>query len=761
MFSLALTGCGGGEESLDGLGTFGSPSTNNGNGVDDPVASNEINLRVEATTGMRSATVSQRLFDFMTPAKAFAIDAGSSVSADIKVRHLSRDGEVLYDGVIDEGDYFIVDNENGTYTIVFDGSSIPNRMDLAIIATLSNGTVLRRGLPNTAEGIVINAATEYAVQQFYSSFSSQSELDNLLSCTSGCDGQSETHMLNWLALNNAVMDFEITIPDDYDLDEAIDLLDSNSLVQDYVDQFIDTIKETKVESIDNSTIAKALSNRSGNYNSVLFAMGLNQGLPDESDADNKTVVFSNQTSDVLTNTASDVTSYIYPKIVISTSILSFNPVLIEQVPWSRTSLTQLSDNTFDTSSTIIDTETNRQEGTVFTFLSPKGHFDMARLQTQTITQETSASPTGWLNNPFFTRYYSTKSADADTETSEGIASAYISDGLVFRLSENSNGKYDREETLEKSHTFGWLYSLKMTDSDDFDIETLDEADYGVVSLTQKLETTNPMELRAGIEQWSVNGSTLQVTQPTLGGGDPEIFKTYETGRNSDLSANAVSIVATNDGSYNLSAIASPSNINTGSDKFTGRVQLNNWNSAGDDRGDWTGASDPLGNILVLRTNSEESGQGIAHAVKISKTNVSLAGNRYYLFGNSFQSTDMETVLSNFNLSTLEFDSSSNATLTVKELKVAQTIGDQILSETTNNSAAYTTQPTTSPASNTNPDYRNLLKLEFSDPTGGADNFILEGFVGSEGKVLVLLMRYGQHLGLLYGFLEQELTASSE
>ncbi len=758
ILSLILSGCGGGGESLDGLGTFRSPTTNNGNGVEDPVASNEINLRVDATSGMRSATVSQRMFDFLTPAKAYAIDAGSGVSADIKVRHLSRDGEIIFDGVIDDGDYFIVDNENGTYTIVFD-NSIPDRIDLAIVATLSNGTVLRRGLPNSAEGIVINAATEYVVQKFYSSFSSQSELDALLPCNSGC--QSDIHMLNWLALNNAVMDFEITIPDSHDLDEAIALLDSNTLVQDYVDQFIDTIKDTKVESINENTIAPALSNRSGNYNSVLFAMGMNQGLPDESNADAKTVVFSNQTSDVLTNTASDVTSYIYPKIVISTSILSFNPVLIEQIPWSRTSLTQLSDDTFDTSSSIIDSEMNRQEGSVFTYLSPKGHFDMARLQTQVVTQESSASPTGWLNNPFFTRYYSTKSANDETGTSEGIASAYISDGLTFRLSKDTNGDYVREETLEKSHTFGWIYSLKMTDSDNFSIATLDEGEYGVVSLTQKLQTTNPIELQAGIEQWSINGSTVQVTQPTLGSCDPEIFKTYITGRNADLSATPVTVTTANEGSYSLSALASPSNINSSADKFKGRVQLNNWSNTGNDRGDWTGASDPLGNILVLRTNSEESGQGIAHAVKISNTNISLAGKRYYLFGNSFQSTDAETVLSNFNLSTLEFDSGGDATLTVKELKVTQTIGDSILSDITNNTSAYTAQPTTSPATNTNPVYRNLLKLDFADPTGGTSNFILEGFVGSEGKVLVLLMRYGQHLGLMYGFLEQGLEATSD
>ncbi|WP_026180291.1 hypothetical protein [Hahella ganghwensis] len=761
LFSLSLSGCGGGEESLDGLGTHQPPSGDD-DGVEDPVASNEINLKVEATSGMSSATTAQRLFNLLTPNKAYAIDAGDSVNADIKVRHLSRDGEVLFDNVITEGDYFVVDNENGTYTIVFD-NSIPDRIDLAIIATLSNGTVLRRGLPNSAEGIVINAATEYAVQQFFSSFDNQSELDALLPCTtSGCEDQSDIHMLNWLALNNAVMDFEITIPDSYDLDEAVALLDSNTLVKDYVDQFIETIKEDKVESIEDTTIAPALSNRSGNYHSILFAMGLNQGLPDESDADNKTIVFSNQTSDVLTNTESDVTSYIYPKIVVSTSILNFNPVMIEQIPWSRNSLTQLSDNTFDISSTIIDTETNRQEGSVFTYLSPRGHFDMARLQTQVVTQESSASPTGWLNNPFFTRYYTTKAANDDDETSEGIASAYISDGLVFRLSEDTGGDYQREETLEKSHTFGWFYSLKMTDSDDFSLDTLDDASYGVIHLTQSLQTTQPVDLNAGIEQWEVNGNEVVVTQPTLGGSDPEIFNTYGTGRNTDLTANTVSLVAANDGSYSLSALASPSNINASADNFKGRIQLDNWASSGDDRGDWVGASDPLGNVLVLRTDSETSGQGIAHAVRISDANISLANNRYYLYGNSFRATDTETVLSNYNLSTLEFDNDGDtATLSVKELRVTQTINDPELSDISNNTSDYTVQPTASPASNTNPDYRNLLKLDFADPTGGTDNFILEGFIASEGKVLILRLRYGENLGILYGFLEQELTASSD
>ncbi len=753
LFFGSLGGCGGGAESLEGLGNLNPPATDSdGDGVANPIASNEVNVRVDATSGMTAATVTQNIFYWLTPAPAMALDAGEAVSASIKVQQLDFSGDVINSGaVISNSDYFVSSNGDGTYTIIFD-NGIPDRIDLVISATLSNGTVMRRGLPNLADGVVLNAGTEYAVQKFFTSFENQSDLDDLLPCsTSGCEDQSEVHLVNWLALNKAVLDFETTIPDTSDLDDAVELLNSDPLIASYVDQFIESIKETKVDSIDDQSISPAMANRSGNYNAVMFSLGMNQGLPDK-DAAEQTVVFANRTSDVRTNTSGDVVSYTYPKVVVSSNILGVTGnVLIEQIPWYRNSLNHRNDDTFDNSTASRDDEINKQEGTVLTYLSPKGHFDMARLQTQVVTDEGSSSPTGWLNNPFFTRYYSTKAGNDDDETSEGIASAFISDGLVLRLSENSSGEYERVESLERPSTFGWLYAVKTTETDDFSIDLLDFNDYAVVSLTQTLSATTPaITVQASIDQWTISGDEAQLTQPTLGGGDPEIFNTYTTGRNVDLTANVVATTTGATDSLAIEALSSKVKI-TDDDIYKGRLSV----------GDWTGASDPLGNVMAFRTNTESGSQGIAHAIKLSSSSVNLANSTYVLYGNTFMATDAESVFSNYNMSTLAFNASSVATLTLKELRVTQTIGSAELSTPTDNSAAYVDQPTASKTANANPDYQNLIKLDFADPTGGATPFILEGFIASEGNILILLVRYGEQLGLFYAFKEQSLTSTSD
>ncbi|ABC31965.1 hypothetical protein HCH_05291 [Hahella chejuensis KCTC 2396] len=761
LLASVLSACGGGDESLDGAGGYTPPKNDNkvdppagdasGETPPDPIDARQVNVAVLATPGMQEATVAQKILNAFLPASAYAISAGDKVAANLSVQQLDYRGNVISGGVISSNDYSVNRSSDGSYTITFDGS-IPQRIDLVIAAELSNGSVIRTGLPNANKGILITAASEYAVRDFFSSLSSQAELDGMMPCNDGgdsCGSQAAARMLNWAALMNGVQDFEVTLPDNADLEETMAFLGDNELFDDFVDQFIATIRETKIDGATSTSIAPVLENRAGLYNSVLFAAGLNQGLPNGS----PTVVFSNRIATIKTNTSAEVTTYSYPIASFTATVLGIiNNIIVEQVPWERHSLTQVSDDVFNPGAQAEEDDINAHVGSTLTYLSPSGFFDMARLQTQFITREDSVSPTGWLTNPFYTRLYTTKSTNDDSTSSPSMASAYLSDGFAIELAAKSTGGYSRELTLEKLNTFGWLFHSRQ--SSDFSTSVIDGGDYGVISLRQKLDTDPVMSVTGTIHHWQATSSNIAQTQPAPVAGDPDIYHTYQMSRSADGSASGVGVSTETPESLALERL--PTIKYNNDDKayetqYTGRIKA----------GAATGVSDPSGNVLSFNIDSETEGQGIIHAVRLSDTDINYTGASYVLYGNSFGISAGATVFGNHNLSTLTFDDASVATLHLNERRVTQTIGSQTLSDIENHDGDYSLTPQASPAANTGAD-RNLLKLDFTDPQpAGGETLTMEGFAASGGNLLVLLVRYGDRIGLVYGFKQQALTANSD
>ncbi|MBK8970235.1 MAG: hypothetical protein IPM37_02265 [Hahellaceae bacterium] len=716
-----------------------------------PTNPKEIRFFVEATDGMQSASTAQLIWNLLTPGQAWAMDAGDTVSsARISVRQLDYQGNLINGDGVSNSDYSVILNEDNSFSVIF-SDALPDRLDLVVVAQLSNGKILRHALPPNNQSFRISVGSEYAVRAFFNSLSSSQELTNLTVCENDdtdCANQVQLRHTNWVAMMAALQDFEITIPDNYSLEEALELMGSRLDVRDYTEQFIATIKETKLNVVQGEGIAPVMDARDGTYNSVYFALGMNQGVANS----DTTAVFSRRSAETLPATSGDVTNYIYPNFVFSPTILGvINNLLVETLPFTRNSLELVSPNNYVAGPVPEAADINKFVGTSISYLNSAGLMDLARLQVQSLTRTNSDAPLGWLTNPHFTRLYTARSAES-AFNSDSLATAFWSTGQLLELEKNGSN-YDRVQKLEDLNTFGWIFhSLASEDSDPFSAIGLDGNTYTVISLANQLNESLSLNWTSSIDYWSIDGSTVVSQQPLPtdpeNSGGADIFSTQILARSTtDLGEDLVESSTPENTPLTLEALPTLVYNQTSKShdqKYRGRLQVS----------DWVGMSDPLGNVLSFNLGN---GQGIAHAVRVSTQVPDIANATFTLYGNSVSVDDNNTYYHNHNTSTLSFNAGV-ATLNLKEITVSADHLTSVVSAPTNTSESYIVQPTASiPALGA---IRNQIALNFADPQGGSTPFILEGAAASAGNLLILRVNYGNRVGLLYGFKTLSLTEDS-
>ncbi len=769
----ALAACGGGDDSLDGLGTFEPPDNQSPDGEDNqapdnPADVNTIVVAVEATEAMLAPTLAQRVIDFLLPAKAYAeVEAGGRVLADITVEQVNYRGEPISNGIITTGDYDVFyDSVERNYSIRFNGS-IPSRLDLVIFAELDNDVILRRALPNTNVGIRVNIVTEHVVNRFFSEelFDSQADLDELINCVesdSDCQTQAQIHLTNWLSLNDSVLIYELEFTDSDDKADALAKLQANPLLEDYISRFMQASIEPKLPPLAGDTSSPVINNRVGKYNTVMLSLGLNQGRP-ESSSGNRTTVFSNRISKVKETLLGDIPSYTLPSVTLAGGGFSIFPdTLVELIPWQRHSMTQTGASRFTLNNGPLESEitcssaqlSSNNEisciGGTFPYLSSVGLYDSPRSRIQTITQAKGVAPNGWNTNPFFQQYYTVKGDNNSGFPSESLASAYLSNGRIYSLTPEDFS--ERLAVLEQVYTAGWVFSTKETEDstanedDGFELDTLNLENYGVIHFGQAFADEPLIAVQAGLSYWRFSDNEVDATA-----GPENNLQTFQLQRSADLTTSGILNSPTAADSYLLDQLSNAISAEA-ADVYEGRISLT------DNNGDvWEGNSDPLGNILALVRDSELSGQSIAIAVK-SSSQPNLSNATYRITGNSFGLSSEATWLDNHNFSHLDFDAQGNAQLTLESRRISQQPGSSLLSDPA--VVQFPVQPIATPAV-AGKGIPNHLELSFSDPSGGEIPLNLEGFAASNDNLLILIMRYGEQLGLLFGYKEQNLTADSD
>ena len=149
-----------------------------------------------------------------------------------------------------------------------------------------------------------------------------------------CGSRVQLRMTNWVAMMAALQDFEITIPDNYDV-EAIALLDNKLEVRDYAERFVDTIRETKL-----NVVSTRLNRPCHGWDARrhlqlgLLCAGPEQGVNNG----DTTAVLAVEGSKTLPITSGDVTQYTYPSFVFSPTILGGLTIYWRNPPFTRDTL---------------------------------------------------------------------------------------------------------------------------------------------------------------------------------------------------------------------------------------------------------------------------------------------------------------------------------------------------------------------------------------------------------------------------------------
>ncbi|RMF16017.1 MAG: hypothetical protein D6758_08730 [Gammaproteobacteria bacterium] len=761
-----LQGCGGGSEAVDNASNISTGKNGGGeiegtesNNPDYSINPNEIVVRVEATSGMRARSLS-------------AGDATTNVS--LSVVRMDAEGKE-YTDVISPSSYSTrINTSDNTLTLTFD-NGIPDRLDLVVKATFNDGsgTIMRRALPNSNQGIVINAATEHVVRRFFSpsTFPDPAELTDMLDCgtsTTDCHDSNDPRPALWQGLNDVVSDFEITLDDSLDLDQALTELDNHALFMRYEDQYFQALRSTLIKGQALNDITQALevppvlNNRGGTYNSVTFALESTQFRQPEA-----TTGIGVRYSHANALDANPVT-WQYPRVILSNlGVASIPTVLTEEIPVLR-DVMQESDSGSRTLLLENDASEHNSQfaGNTFIFLNQTGFWEFGRRQEQTITQKDDPVPQGWLKNPYYSHLYAAHAQ----QTIAGTTLAHIQNyNLAFDAVKN---KYSRLSLARDIYTFNWELHLRRSDddtstsTDDFSLSKLDRGDgtarYAALFFEQVPSATDPVATyRAGIERWdatTLGGNSLSFTrsQPTI---TPDVFNTVELSRDT---SHAVTGPGTSRDAAGTLTASLPETLIYDSDEArnidrpVGRIQL----------GNAMGAAAPDGQLMAAIDNTSTDGARrfwVAVKLPVSYTPKVFNNQVWELHGNFVQLDGTQHCMGQTNNAKLVFNASGQATLIWGDIMTCEQAASGTLSSPVLTQAS--SQPLAAP-DNSDP---QAIKMSFSDPYGQGNPLELEGFISedtvssttSDADLMVLRLRHGQRLGLIFAMRQQSLTENSD
>lgn len=689
---------------------------------------------------------------------------------EIRVVRLGSSGEERTDLAVPS--YSVkYDHHTGIHTINF-ASQYNSSIDLAIEAVLPNDERLRRPLPLTARAESSNTSiphsvhvgTEYAMRAFFahvSQYESQ-RFNELTTCTLAqeCRTDAAIALTNLLALSGGASDFEITIPQQYDLREALAYLDDQVDLRRFVEKastsvLAKTIAGQTVEGL----IPDVLDSVVGNYNAVSFALELNQGMVPEKHAATVrhwTSVFSEiKTDGKITYQAPSMSVANMGFGIVSSLLVGAAPSVHHTVALTAGSAPEVTSSPEGELNLI-------EQVNAYAGYTLRGTYDYGLLQHQSVTGDKQATQDtiGWLNNPYFTSLY-------DASAQGALLSARVSTGLAYRLS-GVQPPYKREELLEKLNRFSFSAFSKRAEvsptdsSKGFDPAQLQGKRYGVVMLTQKFhETGDPLTAEGSIRHWEMetNGFELDDTQPAPAtASDLDIFKTWAPQYDgTGLTASSATPVK-----REYEALLSRlTHDNQHYGASTGLLKL----TTGPEF--WEGISDPRGGLISFAINTKSDGQGIAHAIPLlTDTSLSAPGNgdTFQLMGNGIGFTATENYLYHVDESSLEFSSDSQTNnlvkLTLKKVKARQ---DRTQFEVSNLEESEPVTLTTTAIYGTG-EIKNSVQMEFTNDAGDVV-VSLEGFITQRdpaapeagGRIMVLLMRTDHSVGLLYAVLDKNLS----
>lgn len=710
-------------------------------------ASSHVKVRVEATAAM-IADWKDHVFDFLTPAKAYAFRGLSTVEASsVEVIQVTSSLTARGTPTVDI-EHTTVRNDDGTYGITFTSGSTPTqRLDLMVRARLSNGQLLFAPLVVDGSTIKVNVISTYVVQNFFSAIPDYDQsLTALLPCGQdlGCSNQPEARLMLWQGLTSAVHSFDTTIPANNDIDAATKFLDRQADFTNFVEKgfslilgngFVDAITaELNFEDYLNSA--------SYQFNSLIFSLGIGDDTPD--DGSPGAVLFNNATTITSQTLDNGTAAYTYPGLTETEfpTTLTIRSIFGD-IPFSRRSVTLQSGGANTINQTLGNNTNSFASDPSSAFTGRNGVTSYGRQPYQNITGRNTDNVVGWLTNPLFSDFF------GDTDRNYLVA-APASTGRAYRLNQLDVDEFSRDIVLEDTTEFNYMIHLQATPDGDFSAAAAtDQRTYGVVSFSQNLTGSSDQlhSTSVSTKHWTSSGGSIIETQSTS--GLPNHYFTQTISRSNDLVASDIVNTTNNSKTYGLqdaSVGVWDSAQQTLVDKFIGRITLNL-----NGQQDQEGAVSALGDQIATYLAGDSSNEGFSHAIELTGSSPEVLNSKFMLQGHLFAvNSDNDEGLS-FSGSSITIGDTLDATLSLKQQY--SRINTENLSVTMlANRQELETQPQSVVVQD-----QQKIQFVFNDIFG--DNLELQGFISSDGNFLIMMARLGNAIGVIYGYRDQELPLS--
>lgn len=764
---LALSACG---LSGENGGTSGRASSNsnvpdNSGGLDNDTFEIKeiIGIRVERLNGDVNE-VSTTQISIVSLSEAFR-ETGSSSTPDYRVERRQIGG---YEIQLASS---YIERANQVVKVVFNNRVTPKEILYAPLYSLASST----------DTITVNAKSHYVLKKLFDSIDTSTELALLLPCSesTNCPHQSvaKTNILK--EINTAVAAYNISIPTNLNVNEAVSFLDQQFDLKRHVESAINEISRTESPfskgTRRNYDPLSAPPPTSQYYHSVYFGLSFSDLSPNDS---NRSVNISSSSSTIADATGNS-SAKAYPGFNQSTTMFDMRrDVLSSDIPFIRTSL--------DISQNDIITLRDNQEingltslGNNDSHLSTQGFLLNERVLGQTIPNElTATNLIGWEFNPFFTRAYQTNEyepisdlADKDKEPDYGSAPTWLtssnySKATSFSLT-GTKKPYQRGAELEDMHLFSWeVHGLETNKDPGFSLTPMNGKEYGAISYSLKLndaENSTPLQLIAETAKWSINSGInsgdIIITQPS------EHYTTFSLSR--DNNNNTLGVRPENGLISSPRGISRLATTNGTDSSFQGLITL-----GGQGSGQPQGHATTNGSYMALAFNTKQKadpfdrGQGIILASELTNTNYLFSGEIYQLQGNTMEMTSEKNIIHQLNGSTLEIEPAFNipdsqciANLSVKRTSVEHTVGPQ---ENTLSEPIENTQENI--FSQTCTINNSEIRIQFTNLVFG-EPLILRGFITQKndstsnkpGNLINLIWQQTNQLGLVFANKEQTLS----
>ncbi len=648
--TLVLTaGCGSGEDAIAGAAGQPNDFAGNKNPVDDfssgstgdssntgGLASNEVRVTMEVPGGVTS--------DGEPTRRNLRIVQPDRVSVYYTNPALQNLGEPLISSRTDSEGFTIIEFTEG----------LPLGPDVIIDASYGN-TRMRALAADADRDVKVNPFSEYLVRNTLSSYTA-GEFQTILDCVADEGGELCLNKYVWSTLADQVHDFEIEIPSNVGLGDALDILEDRGDFARYVSAMADY-------AVLDETSSGKISASSADYNSVFLGIELGQTFLESTLSGSGQWGVRTAQEEVLTD--DNGTGYVYPALTL-TSFDAFNirvTSLANDIPYDREALIHQAGNDFFVrGSEYWERNTHSSSPGAATLLEDT-RLLAGRALYQSITGRGSSKIIGWTRNPYYLDAF-TSAPEDEIKGPDRVISGYFSAGKAIEL-EADGDQLRRLGTLEDQYLS--VLEVNLLRKEGFDADSLNGRDYNMLYLgTRFSDETTPLIIEAGVGQWQISGGTVNQSQS---------FTSLQRDSSGTVTTDST---GTRTESWTLSNRTS--RLSNG-DVDIGRLNLDITTASGDfqqpDIG--VGASTPDGTLMAFNLDDGPLGDGILIAAEQTANTVPASG-QFRLQGVALALTSQTNRLRHFDNALLTIESSSSATLSPTSLTSTHSVDDEIVTK---------------------------------------------------------------------------------